>query len=446
MLAKQAHVTKEGEYVVHTAKVVKKDKGGASAKLKYIVMIQTRVAMVHGAGRALAAASTIAIRYSAVRKQGFKNTRDASAAAGAGADEHEVLHYQMQQYRLFKSLSRAYAFTMAGKSIFGQLNDFRKGMAKGDVSTLPDLHGAAAGLKAFVTNWAGDSIEDARRCCGGHGALLSSGVGMLVNDFNAISPIAEGDKIVLALQTARYVVRAVQAARDGKPVAEAVAYLGEPDDAGAPKDGFVSSTRDLAALESAFAWRARRSVKRATAGFEAALARGAAFDDAWNGNAVALVKAAQDHTNLVLLRRFASTARRVEDARVSAVLQLLAVHFALVQVHEDGGDWVGVITPEGAEAVRLTINELLEQIRPEAVALVDAFGFRDDQLKSSAIGREDGAYMEALLAYAKASPLNKPEFIRKLRGVMDAKLDKEYLRAGAAKQRAGATAAPRSRM
>ena len=39
------------------------------------------------------------------------------------------------------------------------------------------------------------------------------------------SPIAEGDQIVLALQTARFLVRSSQAAAAGKPVSGLAGYL-----------------------------------------------------------------------------------------------------------------------------------------------------------------------------------------------------------------------------
>jgi len=48
---------------------------------------------------------------------------------------------------------------------------------------------------------------------------------------------------------------------------------------------------------------------------------------------------------------------------------------------------------------------LLAALRPDAVALVDAFGI-EDYLLNSALGRADGDVYRALLAAARASPLN----------------------------------------
>ena len=48
---------------------------------------------------------------------------------------------------------------------------------------------------------------------------------------------------------------------------------------------------------------------------------------------------------------------------------------------------------------------LLAALRPDAVALVDAFGI-EDYLLNSALGRADGDVYRALLLAARASPLN----------------------------------------
>jgi hypothetical protein len=58
--------------------------------------------------------------------------------------------------------------------------------------------------------------------------LLSSGIAKLVSEFISITPIGEGDQIVLALQTARYLVRCWGDAASGRKASldGDVAYLG----------------------------------------------------------------------------------------------------------------------------------------------------------------------------------------------------------------------------
>ena len=54
--------------------------------------------------------------------------------------------------------------------------------------------------------------------------------------------------------------------------------------------------------------------------------------------------------------------------------------------------------------------ELMKELRPNAVTLVDAFDFPDRML-NSCLGRYDGNVYEALYEYAKSSSLNKQEVL-----------------------------------
>lgn len=69
-------------------------------------------------------------------------------------------------------------------------------------------------------------------------------------------------------------------------------------------------------------------------------------------------------------------------------------------------NWKGIISQEYFGVAKEACDLVLaEYIRPNCVALVDAFGFPDHILTSS-IGRYDGNIYEALFVNAKASSLN----------------------------------------
>jgi len=58
------------------------------------------------------------------------------------------------------------------------------------------------------------------------------------------------------------------------------------------------------------------------------------------------------------------------------------------------------------DIVHDSVLQLLSAIRPNAVALVDAFDF-PDELLCSVLGRYDGQVYENLYSWAANSPLNK---------------------------------------
>ena len=45
-----------------------------------------------------------------------------------------------------------------------------------NLAILPEVHAASAGLKSFCTTVTSDGMEDARKCCGGHGYSSFSGL------------------------------------------------------------------------------------------------------------------------------------------------------------------------------------------------------------------------------------------------------------------------------
>jgi hypothetical protein len=81
------------------------------------------------------------------------------------------------------------------------------------MADLPEVHSSAAGLKALCCCMAADGIEDLRRACGGHGYMMASGIAPLEADFKGPNTTAEGDYVVLSLQTARFLLKSVDAAR-----------------------------------------------------------------------------------------------------------------------------------------------------------------------------------------------------------------------------------------
>ena len=69
---------------------------------------------------------------------------------------------------------------------------------------------------------------------------------------------------------------------------------------------------------------------------------------------------------------------------------------------------VGYLSTEQLAMAEVRMVELLGQIRPDAVPLVDAFDFTDRSL-CSILGRYDGNVYENMYKWAKSSPLNKTE-------------------------------------
>ncbi len=68
----------------------------------------------------------------------------------------------------------------------------------------------------------------------------------------------------------------------------------------------------------------------------------------------------------------------------------------------------GLLTVPQLAQISQRLKGLLSDIRPNAVALVDVFDYRDEML-NSVLGRYDGNVYEHMFEWAKRSPLNHTE-------------------------------------
>ncbi|XP_078619508.1 peroxisomal acyl-coenzyme A oxidase 1-like [Branchiostoma floridae x Branchiostoma japonicum] len=387
MLMKFARVEADGTYVQPP-----------SSKLAYSNMVYLRGTFVMSAAQALASATTIAVRYSCVRRQ---------SEMKPGEPEPQILEYQTQQYKLFPQLAAAYAFWFAAWFMTQQHGSITGNMEKGDMSGLAELHALSAGLKSYTTAVAASGVDVCRMACGGHGYSHASGLPALFGGAAALCT-AEGENTVMMLQTARYLVKCFVQSQAGKTLTGTVAYLS------AVQPSPVAGNRnmsDLGTLVAAFQHRAARMVKHAAMQMQGEMQKGKAREEAWNSCSVLLIKAAEAHVHSFVVRNFAETVQTVEvDESVRAVLTSLCQLYSLYGITEHAGDFLkdGYLTGRDIDAASSHLSAMLARVRPDAVALVDAFDLHDKTLHS-VLGRYDGRVYEHLYEWAKKSPLNKSE-------------------------------------
>ncbi|KAJ8019133.1 Peroxisomal acyl-coenzyme A oxidase 1 [Holothuria leucospilota] len=156
------HVNPDGSYVAPS-----------HSKLSYNSMVQIRTGMVLDMGSGLVKGSTIATRYSAVRRQ------------------TELIAIEI-------------AFLMCGQQLLENYRSYISQTENGDFSALPELHSSTAGLKAFATERCRQGLEVLRMASGGHGFSSASTFPELYGSY-APACAYEGENTVMLLQTARMV-------------------------------------------------------------------------------------------------------------------------------------------------------------------------------------------------------------------------------------------------
>lgn len=263
--------------------------------------------------------------------------------------------------------------------------------------------------------------------CGGQGYLLSNGIAERTREFAA--PVtAEGEQVILSLQTARFLLKAVDSVRRGERVGDTAAYLADPPLAAVDASFFApGATENLLAL---LADRSRRAAFELRDEFDAAR-DGLGFDAALDSTAVTGCRAAECHSKFVMAKNNAAAlAKYVAHPAIRAAMQRLFELMVLQQVREGAGDWVDLLSSQLLRQCHARVKRLLAELRPDAVALVDGFGYSDEELRST-LGRYDGNVYEAIYEAAKLSPLNQsPKMVGwdKFGPVLDLEILREGMR------------------
>jgi acyl-CoA oxidase len=394
----------------------------SNPSLIYGTLTYIRSHIVLQSGSTLARGVTIATRYCAVRRQ-FQD-RDVNEPG-----ENQVLNYTMVQIRLLPLLAATYALHFTGKSMIklyqenqarmngadpGKLSDSNRGPGPEELNPgtdlLADLHSTSCALKAYSSTTAAEGLEVCRRACGGHGYSAFSGIGSWYADYLP-TVTWEGDNYMLSQQTCRYLLKSARSVLAGKAgqndTTRILSEFVRRRDIGCAFD-VIGDDKDLV---DAFAWR----VSFLT--FEALRHRDE-DKQSWNSLLVDFYRLATAHAQYMIVKNFHEALNDPEtkqqvDANTISLLHKLFRLFALHTLEKEASEFyssAAVTVRQITLARTKSVMKLLEEIRPHAVRLVDAWKFPDWQLDSS-LGRYDGKVYEDMFHRAsELNPLNNVVF------------------------------------
>ncbi|GAA5930829.1 hypothetical protein JCM10213_003920 [Rhodosporidiobolus nylandii] len=386
MLMKHTQVTRDGQ--VHEPPL---------AQLTYGSLLQGRTAMVADAANTAKKALTIAIRYAAVRRQFI-----------VGNNEHEtqLLDYPIHQRRLIPLLAQAVAMgftslrmTSLYESMTEQLESLDASSdaeeTKEVLETLKETHATSAGLKAFCTWNALETIERCRASLGGHGYSAYSGLPSMYND-QAVQCTWEGDNTILTLQSGRSLVAAYAEAVKGVKTGGGSAYLNALPSiltASCPSD---SATLELGTLQQAWDCVSASLVKAAHDAFEAARKKGLGKEEALEKCSQERFVAAKVHTAGYLYRMFHEALVELAKTEnpsngVVRTLDDICRLYGCWAIEENAAHFLKAkfFSPGQIELISQEVTRLCAELRKCAVLLTDSFCLTD-HIINSPLGRYDG--------------------------------------------------------
>ncbi|KAE9416997.1 hypothetical protein Angca_004361 [Angiostrongylus cantonensis] len=197
LLNKGCEVTSDGNYISSYKSVSEKQSVSLGA------LSVGRVGIIGKGVTACGLASTIAIRYSACRRQ-FGPRK---------GEEIPVIDYPLQQHRLLPYLAAYFAIRLFHKRLWEFLTEYLMRVMQGDKSTelaefSKEIHALSSSAKP-VSTWLGvEALSEARRACGGHGYLYCSRLNELRDSFDS-SQTFEGENDMILQQTSNVLLAKV---------------------------------------------------------------------------------------------------------------------------------------------------------------------------------------------------------------------------------------------
>ncbi|GAB1215542.1 hypothetical protein ATERTT37_004733 [Aspergillus terreus] len=346
------------------------------AAVVYGSLTAVRANIVQHARLVLARAVTVAVRYTAIRRQ-FRD-RDGD---GSGP-ELAVLDYPTVQIRILPLLATTFALHYTALAMQRIYEGTRREIEAGNFNSLAHMHSMSSGLKSLCTTLVADGIETCRRALGGHGFGGGSGLIQLNNDYLS-KPTVEGDNWMISQQTASYIIKKMTTA------------VGSPN------------SRYNDELDGQFKEYIRHKQEGKQEYELGILSNDQDIVRSFQLRATALSQS-------ILVTKFfqALTTDSSLPPSTKEIMWDLFRLFALFTMEADSYEFfsTGVVNREQLDKLPARVHDLMTQIRPHAVKLVDSWMI-PDYLLDSALGRYDGRVYEDLFNRAhRLNPLNKLTF------------------------------------
>lgn len=342
---------------------------------RFFTMLGTLVGGRIGIPRsALAAAKsglTIAIKYADQRRQ----------FGPEGGSEIPILNYRIYQRRLLPHLAKTYAIHFALQYLTNRFINRTE-------EEMQEIEALAAGMKSYTTWNTTTVLQECREACGGKGYLSENRIDALKNDTDVYTTF-EGDNTVLMQLVAKNRLSEFRKAFGEMGSMGIINYVFESAKTAVTEKNPITTrnTSEEHLLDNefhlqAFQYREKSILESAAKRIKKLIDNGLEPYDAFNVVQHQMIDVAQAYLERLTLEQFQKATASVEDEALKNTLTKLLHLYALHQIEKNKAWYLesSYMEPVKTKAIRKMVNQLCWEIRPDAVALVDAFAIPDSCL------------------------------------------------------------------
>ncbi|OXA95692.1 acyl-CoA oxidase [Flavobacterium oncorhynchi] len=336
-------------------------------------LVGGRIGIPRSALSAAKSGLTIAIRYSDQRRQ----------FGPEGGSEVPILNYRIHQRRLLPHLAKIYAVHFALQYLTNRFLNRTE-------AEMQEIEALAAGLKSYSTWSTRDILQECREACGGKGYLSENRIDALKND-TEIYTTFEGDNTVLMQLTAKNRLSEFRKSFGEMGSFGIINYVYENAKTAITEKNPIATrrTEDEHLLDGefhlqAFIHREKTILASAAKRIKRLIDDGLDTYDAFNVVQHQMIDVSQAYLERVVLEQFQIAVKAVEDLKTKEILTKLSQLYALSQLEKNKAWFLedGYMEAVKTKAIRKMVNQLCWDIRPDALALVNAFDIPESCLSA----------------------------------------------------------------
>jgi acyl-CoA oxidase len=374
-------------------------------------LIMGRVSVAGAALSATKSALTIAVRYAEARRQ----------FGPPDGDEVVLMEYLTHQRRLLPALARTYALHFEQLELVAELHRVFTG-EDDEEDARRELETEAAGVKALGTWHATETIQTCREACGGAGYMSVNRFAALKADTDVFTTF-EGDNTILLQLVAKSLLTDYKDAFGELDPIGTVRFFAEQvmetvvERTGAreifsrlrddllPRAGDESNLLDREVQLELFRWREVHILSSVARRLRAGIEDGGDAFEVFVACQDHVAAAARAHVERLILEAFARGVDNAPEEHRELLDRVCDLH-ALSEIERDRA-WFqehGRLSSTRSKAIIRMVNDLLRELRPDALALVDAFGIPDAALAAPIAMKDREAAGEGASPAPAAAP------------------------------------------
>ena len=338
-------------------------------------LVGGRICVGQGGLSAAKTAITIATKYALKRRQ--FSPKD-------GEPESLLMDYPIHQQRLIPSIVKIYCYHNSLSMLSAQF------LVAND-EEMRKIETKAAGLKAMATWLATSTIQQCREACGGKGYLWENRFADLKADSDIFTTF-EGDNTVLLQLVAKGILTEFKQNFHDGGFKSVMKYLGSKFEITLSElNPYNTHNTSISHLSSedfhsdALRYREKKLLLSVSDRMRNYLKKRFSPYEAYLKCQTHMIELARAYVERLAYRDMMKKLSYLDESKEKEMLKKIAAFYALTIIQENKGWYLENDYMDGSKtkAIRRVLNKMLQELRPDAEALVDGFGISEASLNAA---------------------------------------------------------------